>query len=130
MTAAGPASEEAYRAPNSQPAPMIDPNEANKSPRKPTSRRSLRTARSGAATNGLASSAVSPPLLPRMAARGLVGRGSDHPRSPPGPQLAGDGSHALRVDGSLLSGATPGLGHDDAGRVGVDNKRPPVCAHS
>src|SRR6266511_794047 len=42
MTAAGPASEEAYRAPNSQPAPMIDPKETNRSPRKPTSRRSLR----------------------------------------------------------------------------------------
>src|SRR5439155_8948003 len=52
MTAAGPASEEAYRAPNSQPAPMIDANEANRIPREPTSRRSLRAARSGAATNG------------------------------------------------------------------------------
>src|SRR5437763_1761472 len=40
ITAAGPASEEAYRAPKSQPAPMIDPSEANISPTSPTSRRS------------------------------------------------------------------------------------------
>ena len=52
ITAAGPASEDAYRAPNSQPAPMIDPNDANRSPKKPISRRSLRAARSGVATNG------------------------------------------------------------------------------
>ena len=32
MTAAGPASEEAYRAPNSQPAPMIDPNGREQEP--------------------------------------------------------------------------------------------------
>jgi len=58
MTAAGPASDEAYRAPNNQPAPMIDPKDAKRSPSKPISRRSFRAARSGAAANGCASSAV------------------------------------------------------------------------
>jgi hypothetical protein len=52
MIAAGPASEEAKSAANSQPAPMIDPNEANTSPTRPMSRRSLCPARSGAATHG------------------------------------------------------------------------------
>src|SRR5439155_6844046 len=73
MTAAGPASEDAYRAPNSQPAPMIDPNETNSSPRKPTSRRSLRAAWPGARTVGCASSAVARLPLARMATRDLVG---------------------------------------------------------
>jgi len=58
MTAAGPASDDAYKAPNNQPAPMIDPNDAKRSPSKPISRRSFRAARSGAAANGCASSAV------------------------------------------------------------------------
>src|SRR4051812_33034880 len=60
MTAAGPASDEAYNAPNNQPAPMIDPKDAKRRPRPPMSRRSFRAARSELATSGCASSAVTP----------------------------------------------------------------------
>src|SRR5213595_2698936 len=77
MTAAGPASDEAYNAPNNQPAPMIDPNDAKRSPNKPMSRRSFRAARSGLATSGCASSAVV--LTPsNVTARDLLGHGPDH----------------------------------------------------
>src|SRR3954469_4575310 len=81
MTAAGPASDEAYNAPNNQPAPMIDPKDAKRSPSKPMSRRSVRPARSGRATSGCASSAVT--LTPsNMAARDLLEHGPDHGPSP------------------------------------------------
>ena len=62
MTEAGPASDEAYNAPNNHPAPMIDPRDAKRRPSKPISRRSFRAARSGVATNGCASSAVADPF--------------------------------------------------------------------
>src|SRR5436190_8924934 len=85
MTAAGPASDEAYNAPNNQPAPMIDPNDAKRSPNKPMSRRSFRAARSGLATSGCASSAVV--LTPsNVTARDLLGHGPDHGPSPRLPQ--------------------------------------------
>jgi len=81
MTAAGPASDEAYRAPNNQPAPMIDPKDAKRSPSKPISRRSFRAVRSGVAANGGASSAVAGPL-PMWPPGDLLGDGPDHGPSP------------------------------------------------
>src|SRR4051794_3162368 len=85
MTEAGPASDEAYNAPNNQPAPMIEPRDAKRSPNKPMSRRSVRSARSEVATNGCASSAVALPL-PNMGARDLLGHALDHGPSPLLPQ--------------------------------------------
>ena len=81
MTAAGPASDEAYKAPNNQPAPMIEPNDAKRSPSKPISRRSFRAARSGVPTNGCASSAIARPL-PMWPPRDSLGHGPDHGPSP------------------------------------------------
>src|SRR5215210_2369188 len=81
MTAAGPASDDAYKAPNNQPAPMIDPKDAKRSPSKPISRRSLRTARSGVPTNGCPSSAIARPFHCGRP-EDLLGHGPDHGPSP------------------------------------------------
>ena len=55
ISAAGPATDDAPRAPNSHPDPMIDPTDANSRPTKPTSRCSFRSgwAVAGAATLAL-----------------------------------------------------------------------------
>src|SRR4051794_16382846 len=85
MTEAGPASDEAYNAPNNQPAPMIEPRDAKRSPNKPMSRRSVRSARSEVATIGCASSAVA--LTPSKYGRPRSTRAClDHGRSPLLPQ--------------------------------------------
>src|SRR5258708_3275040 len=54
---AGPATSEAFSAPNSQPDPMIEPTDANSSPTRPTSRRSLRP------STGDAAAVVEPTLI-------------------------------------------------------------------
>src|SRR5438034_7468862 len=66
---------------------MIEPNDANTSPTGPTSRRSLCTARSGASTNGWASSAIGrpppwPPQRGRVAIVADLRRGDKRVRGP------------------------------------------------
>src|SRR3954447_22740280 len=117
MTAAGPASDVAYNAPNNQPAPMIDPRDAKRSPNKPMSRRSVRLARSEVATSGCANSAVA--LTPsNMGARDLLGHGLDHGPSSSPPQLR----RTCRAPGP--PGAMPGHPSDYFSRLPPASESP------